>query len=186
MSPTEKSNKRKKSVLSAVKPFIFNGEVHFEKGVWHKVQDRNEVYSKSSNPQPRASVMISQPKVEAGEAIVPVKDFIELPIYQISRDHLSFLIDDIIKISEMKFVLGLLIFKPDDDLTPSSSDWATFTYLDALLGRPLLYIIMGPDKSKKPLIISFEACSACPHSFLKIFEKIKEKRGEEHADENMV
>jgi hypothetical protein len=176
-----------KKQLSAVIPFVFNGEVPFEPGVWHRIQDRKEIYSKSSNPLQWASALIGQPKVEENEAIVPITDFIELPIWQISRNRLCFLIDDVIRISEMKFVVGILIFKPDEDLIPSSSDWATFTYLDALLGRPLLYMIMSPDKNRKPLIIHFEACHKCPNSFLKILEKIKEKRGEEHGShENMV
>jgi hypothetical protein len=177
----EKSDKRNRKQLSAIRPFVFNGEVPFEPGVWHRLQDRNEIYSKSDNPIERANVLITQPTVEGNEAIEPITDFIELPIWQISRNRLSFLIDDVLRISEVKFVAGLLIFKPDEDLTPSSSDWATFTYLDALLGRPLLYMIMGPDKNRKPLIIHFEPCHKCPNSFHKLFEEIRKKGGENNG-----
>jgi proteasome lid subunit RPN8/RPN11 len=168
--------------FDATRPFIFNGEIPFEPGVWHKIQDRVELWSKSDNPMEWACVLIGQPKVEKNEAIVPIVDFIELPIWQLSRTHgLSFLIDDVLRIAEKKFVAGLLHSHPNGVLNPSSADWATFTYLEAMLRRPLLYIIMGPSKDRKPLIIHFEACHKCPNSFLKIFKKIKEKGGEEHG-----
>jgi hypothetical protein len=168
--------------LDVVKPFVFDGEVPFETGVWHKIQDRVELWSKSENPMEWACVLVSQPKVEKNEAIVPIVDFIELPIWQLSRSHgLSFLIDDVVRIAEKKFVAGLLHSHPNGDLTPSSSDLATFLYLDAIMGRSLLYLILAPDKNKKPLIIHFEACHKCPNSFLKIFKKIKEKGGEQHG-----
>ena len=180
--------KRKKKHLKAIRPFIFSGEIPFEPGVWHRIQDRVEFWSKSSNPMEWACALISKPKVEKNEAIVPIVDFIELPIWQLSRSHgLSFLIDDVIRIAEKKFVAGLLHSHPNGDLTPSSSDWATFTYIDAILGRPLLYIIMSPEKKKKPLIIHFGACHRCPNSFLNILKKIKKSGGEKYGThENMV
>lgn len=170
------SRKRKKKHLSAIKPFIFSGKIPFESGVWRRIQDRVELWSKSNNPMEYGCALISQPKVEKNKAIVPIVDFIELPIWQLSRSHgLSFLIDDVVRIAEKKFVVGLLHSHPNGDLSPSSSDWATFTYLDAILGRPLLYMIVSPDKERKPLIIHFGACHKCPNSFLNILKKIKEK-----------
>jgi len=174
--------------LASIKPFIFKGNIPFESGIWHRIQDRVELWSKSNNPMEWACALISQPKVEKNEAIVPIVDFIELPIWQLSRSHgLSFLIDDVIRMAERKFVAGLLHSHPNGDLTPSSSDWATFTYLDAILGRPLLYIIISPDKKRKPLIIHFEACHKCSNSFLNFLVKIKEKGGEKDGThKNMV
>lgn len=168
--------------MASIKPFIFNGEVPFVPGIWRKMQDRVELWSKTGNPMEWACALVSQPKVDKNKAIMPIVDFIELPIWQISRTHgLSFLIDDVIRIAEKKFVAGLLHSHPNSDLTPSSSDWATFVYLDAMLGRPLLYMIVSPDRNRKPLIIHFEACHKCPNSFLKILKEIKEKGGEEHG-----
>lgn len=169
--------KRSKENLKSFKPFIFSGRIPFESSVWHRIQDRVELWDKPNTPMEWACVLISQPKVEEDKAIVPVVDFIELPVWELSRSRgLSFLIDDVIRIAKKKFVAGLLHSHPNGDLTPSSSDWATFTYIDAILGRPLLYVIVGPDKDKKPLIIHFEACHKCPNSFLNLFKKIKGKR----------
>jgi proteasome lid subunit RPN8/RPN11 len=178
-----KSNKQMEKQLSAVMPFVFNGEIPFEPRVWHGIEERARFWTIEY-----ACTLIGEPKVENDEAIVPVSGFFDLPVWQLSRSQgMSFLIDDVVRLAKEKFVVGLLHTHPSGDLTPSSSDWATFTYLDALLGRPLLYMIMSPDKNRKPLIIHFEACHNCPNSFLKILEKIKEKRGEEHGShENMV
>lgn len=171
----DSSRKRKKKHLSAIKPFIFSGKIPFEPGVWHRIHDRVELWSESKNPMEWACVLISQPKVEKDKAIVPVVDFIELPVWELSRSRgLSFLIDDVIKIAEKKFVAGVLHSHPSGDLTPSSSDWATFIYLDAILGRPLLYLIISPKK-KKPLIINFKACHECPNSFLNLLKQLKQK-----------
>lgn len=171
--------KRKKRSLGNIRPFTYSGKIPFEPGVWHKIQDRVEFWSNSSNPMEWGCVLIGKPKVEKKEAIVPIVDFFELPIWQLSRSRgLSFLIDDVVRIAEKKFVAGLLHSHPNGDLTPSSSDWATFTYLDAILGRPLLYMIVSPDKNRKPLIIHFGACHKCRSSFLNIFKKIKQKGGE--------
>lgn len=180
--------KGNKKQLKAIKPFIFRGEIPFEPGVWHRIQDRVDLWSKTNNPMEWACALIGKPKVEKNEAIVPIIDFIELPIWQLSRSHgLSFLIDDVIRIAEKKFVAGLLHSHTSGDLRPSSSDWATFTYLDAIMGRPLLYMILSPDKKRKPLIIHFEACHNCPKSFLKILKKIKKSGGEKYGThENMV
>lgn len=177
----EKSNKSKRNQLTAIRPFVFNGEVPFEPGVWHRAQDRVELFSHFTIAMTWAAALVGQPKVEENEAIVPIVDFIELPIWQIKTQCLSFLIDDVVRIAERKFVAGILCSHPNGDLTPSSSDWATFTYLDAILGRSLLYMIMSPDRERKPLIIHFEACHKCPNSFLKILEEIRKKGGEENG-----
>lgn len=180
--------RRKKKELKAIQPFIFSGKIPFKPNVWYRTQDRVELWSKSENPMEWACVLISQPKVEKDKPIVPIVDFIELPIWQLSRNRgLSFLIDDVIRIAEKKFVAGLLHSHPNGDLTPSSSDWATFTYLDVILGRPLLYMIVSPDKNRKPLIIHFKACHKCPNSFLNILKKIKKRGGEKDGThENLV
>ena len=166
--------KGRKKHFDAVNPFIFKGEIPFVPSVWCRLQDRIEIYSRPNNPVEYGSALISQPKVKNNVGIVPIVDFVDLPIWHLSRSRgMSFLIDDVIRIAEKKFVVGLLHSHPNGDLTPSSSDWATFTYIDAILGRPLLYVIVSPDKNRKPLIIHFESCHKCPDSFLNVFKKIK-------------
>jgi len=172
-----KSKKERKNIVRSLKPFVYLEEIPFDEEVWHKIQDRIKIWSDSKNPVEWACLLISKPRVEKDKAIAPIVDFIELPLWEISRNRgLNFLIDDVARIAKEKFVVGLLHSHPSGDLTPSSSDWATFLYLDSILGRPLLYIIMSPHKPK-PLVIHFERCHKCPYSFLNLLKEIK-KGGE--------
>jgi proteasome lid subunit RPN8/RPN11 len=173
------SSRKKEEQIAALRPFIYEGEVPFEPGVWNRIMDRVEIWSDPGNPLEWACGLIVKPRVDKNEAIVPVTDFVEMPVWALSRSHgLSFLIDDFLRVAAKMFIIGELHSHPDGNLLPSSSDWATFTYLDAMLGRPLLHLIVGPDRKRKPLIIHFETCYKCPNSFLKILEKIKENGGE--------
>ncbi len=172
-----KPEKKKQKIVDSLKPFVYLEDIPFEPEIWSKIQDRIDIWSNSKNPVEWACLLISKPKVEKDKAIAPIVDFIELPMWHLSRNRgLTFLIDDVVRIAKEKFVVGLLHTHPNGDLTPSSSDWATFTYLDAILGRPLLYIIISPSKPK-PLIIHFGRCHECPNSFFNLFKVIK-KGGE--------
>ena len=128
--------------IAELTPFIFHDKIPFEPGVLHKIQNRIELWSRSNNPMEWGCALISQPKVEHNEPIVPIVDFIELPIWQLSRSRgLSFLLDDVVRIAQKEFICGLLHSHPNGNITPSASDLATYFYLDAIIGRPLLYLI---------------------------------------------
>jgi len=172
------TRKESKATITSLKPFIYHEEIPFEQSVLERIQERVGIFSSSDNPVEWGCVPIGKPKVLKDEAIVPVTDFVELPLWNLSRSKgLSILLDDILKISKRKFVVGLLHSHPNDDLMPSSSDLATFLYTDVLLGRPLIYMIVSPNKQRKPLILHFRACHECPNSFFKILKNLKKERG---------
>ena len=171
-----RKNRRNSDVVdaSSLKPFIYNGEIPFEQNVWERIKERVEIFSGSDNPVEWGCVLIGKPKVLEAEAIVPVMDNIELPLWDLSRTRgLSILLDDIVRISKKKFVVGLLHSHPNDVLMPSSSDLATFLYTDTLVGRPLIYMIVSPNTQRKPLILHFKACHQCPNSFFNLLKNLK-------------
>jgi len=151
-------------------------EIPFETKTWNKILERIQMWSKDrQNPIEWCCVLIGKPKEVDGKNTFAVTDFYELPVFNLSRRQgLSIVLEDVLRIAEKYWVIGLLHTHPDGDLFPSSADFATFLYCDVLMKRSLVYIIASPDGRTE--IYTFARCHQCPlNSF---FDRFVRKREE--------
>lgn len=160
--------------LEQLECYIYQGKIALASQLEKKIEERLFLWSKSSMPVEWACVLIGAIRLDGEEEVPIVEDFFELPAFNLNREHgLVINLNDIARIAEKFYVIGLYHSHPSGDLMPSPSDIATFLYTDILIGRPLLYIIASPGGSK--LILSFASCHSCPNSFFKLITEIRKK-----------
>lgn len=143
------------------------GDVAILPEVSDKIEERIRLWSKSERPVEWACCLIGNIAAKGDEAFLVIKDFLELPAYNLNREHgIAVCLNDIKRIAEKYFIVGILHSHPSEDLMPSANDIAMAIYVDILLSRPILHIIASPNGEK--LILSFDKCHECQNSFFNI------------------
>jgi len=162
----------------AIECFVYQGKIAVLPDIEKKIQERIELWSKNPQPVEWACVLIGSLTPDGTPL---VKDFLELPAYNLNREHgLTVNLDDIARIAEKKFALAVLHTHPSHNLMPSSTDFATFLFTDVLVGRPLLYILASPSGDK--LILSFAKCWECKDSLFKLIQGVRKQKGGEKPE----
>lgn len=161
-----------KSGLSKLEHLIYPGRIVVEERVAEAIEERIKLWSEKDPKIEWACLLCGSYTANGKEAMPFVTGYIELPAWNLNREHsLAINLNDILRISEEHHVLALLHSHPSGQLMPSAQDLATFLYCEALLGRPLLYIIASPDGQK--LILSFLKCHECENSFLEAIAAVQ-------------
>jgi hypothetical protein len=125
-----------------------------------KIDDRIEVWSKINKTE-WAAVLTGKNGNSA------ISDFFELPIFDLSRQQgLPTFIDHILRIDKEHHILGLIQSSSDGRLFPSSTDFATFVYMQMALKRDLKFVMCAPSGEKE--LYELQRCAACQlNSFFK-------------------
>ena len=154
--------------------FVFQGKIAVLPEVDRKIQERIRLWSKSERTVKWACVLTGEARFEEETLIPLVDNFFELPAFGLNEEHgLAFCLDDIRRIAENHYVIAMLQMNPSN-VFPTSSDLAVALYVDLLLSRPILHIFTSPGGQK--LILTFEKCHECEHSFFKLFQYEKKGR----------
>lgn len=152
--------------------FIFQGKIAVLPEVDRKIQERIRLWSKSKRPVKWACVLTGEVQFDEGALVSVVDNFFELPAFSLNEEHgLAFCLDDVKRIAEKHYIVAMLQMHPSNEVFPSSSDLAIALYTDLLLSRPILHIFASPKGEK--LILTFEKCHECEHSFFKLFRDEK-------------
>lgn len=165
----------------AIKCFLYEGKIAVLPEINKKIQERITLWSNNKPPSEWSCVGTGKLLLQEDDALPLIQDFYELPAWNLNRQHgYTICLDDIARIAQDHLVLTLIHSHPSGKLFPSSGDIATFLYTDLLLGRPLIYIIAGPNGSK--LILSFGKCWECQDSFFNLIRKMsRENSGGERS-----
>jgi len=149
---------------------IYEGKIAILPSVSEKIEKLIELWSNKNPKIEWCCVCYGEYAFNGKEAIPLITGFIELPSWNLlNRENgLSININDIIRIKEANYNIIALLHSHPFNILPSPQDLEAFIYIDIILGKPLFYIIVTPDKNK--LIISFEKCWNCQNSFIKIIQ----------------
>lgn len=148
-------------------------DVPMDEKIVEKVEQRIEVWS-GVNKVEWAAVLTGSKDSERAT------DFFELPVFDLSRRQgLPAFLEDVQRIDKDHHVLGLLQSSPEGRLFPSSTDFATFVYMEMILKRKLDFVMCAPSGGKEAYELS--RCASCP---LNSFFKNLPERGKDLGKQN--
>lgn len=158
--------------------FLFEGKIYVPQELALRIEKRIQLHSKKP-AQEWICALCGERRFIDDRLVEVVTDFFTLPSYNVDKDsRLVISLLDIKKIAdEGYYIIAILHTHPHEgleELWPSPSDIATAISIDALLGRPLKYIIVDKDGNK--LFLTFENCFKCENSFFNFL--FKQKGGE--------
>ena len=159
----------KPSIESETVEYAICIEEKAEKRFWERVK----LWSEGENPQEWAAIGVGSIRdvVEDGRPItmVYVDDWIELPAYNLYRQHsISVALKDIKKIAERYNPLLFAHSHPSGAAEFSPADKAlAFLVESEVVKRPMFHVVVTPKKEVK--IAHFIHCWNCPFSIFKNF-----------------